>query len=146
MKALTVQQPYATLIAIGAKRIETRSWRTNFRGPLAIHAAKAFPGSAMDLCYGSPYMDDLMSGFESHRELPRGAVIAICRLVACHPMCPDEGLGYKADGEVVEVSLDEHEYGDYSAGRWAWVLEDVQKLAQPIPAKGALGLWEWPAS
>ena len=40
MKALTLYQPWATLIAIGAKKIETRSWGTNYRGPLAIHAGK----------------------------------------------------------------------------------------------------------
>jgi activating signal cointegrator 1 len=43
MKAITLTQPWATLVAIGAKRIETRSWPTNYRGPLAIHAAKGFP-------------------------------------------------------------------------------------------------------
>lgn len=40
MKAITLTQPWATLVAIGAKRIETRSWATRYRGPLAIHAAK----------------------------------------------------------------------------------------------------------
>ena len=44
MKALTLTQPWASLVAIGAKRIETRSWSTPYRGLLAIHAAKGFPG------------------------------------------------------------------------------------------------------
>ena len=43
MKAITLTQPWATLVAIGAKRIETRSWRTFYRGPLAIHAGKTLP-------------------------------------------------------------------------------------------------------
>jgi len=39
MRAITIHQPYASLIACGAKRLETRSWRTNYRGRIAIHAA-----------------------------------------------------------------------------------------------------------
>src|SRR6202030_2406661 len=50
MKALTLTQPWATLVAIGAKRIETRSWPTLYRGPLAIYAAKRFPKWAQDTC------------------------------------------------------------------------------------------------
>ena len=50
MKVLTLTQPWATLVAIGAKRIETRSWSTKYRGPLAIHAAKGFPAWAKDMC------------------------------------------------------------------------------------------------
>lgn len=40
MKALSLWQPWATLIANGAKQIETRSWSTSYRGPILIHAAK----------------------------------------------------------------------------------------------------------
>ena len=46
MKALTLTQPWASLVACGAKTIETRSWRTPYRGPVAIHAAKGFPADA----------------------------------------------------------------------------------------------------
>ncbi len=42
MKALTLTQPWASLVAVGAKRIETRSWETNYRGTIAIHAAKGW--------------------------------------------------------------------------------------------------------
>jgi ASCH domain len=62
MKALTVAQPWATLIAIGAKRIETRSWMTRHRGPLAIHAARAFPRIARDLARTSPFAEALATG------------------------------------------------------------------------------------
>lgn len=53
-KILTLSQPYASLVALGAKRIETRSWRTSYRGPLAIHAAKGLgPVGGQTACSNS---------------------------------------------------------------------------------------------
>ncbi len=46
MKALTLWQPWATLVAMEVKKIETRCWTTKYRGELAIHAAKGFPKDA----------------------------------------------------------------------------------------------------
>lgn len=54
MKTLSLYQPWATLMVIGAKRIETRSWMSRYRGPLAIHSTKSFPAYAKNLCYGQP--------------------------------------------------------------------------------------------
>lgn len=59
MKALSLTQPWASLIAIGAKRVETRSWSTNHRGPVAIHAAKGFPKFARDLVWAEPFQGRL---------------------------------------------------------------------------------------
>ncbi len=59
MKTLTLTQPWAQLIAIGAKRIETRSWGTKYRGPIAIHAAKGFPKWARETCLRSPFIEAL---------------------------------------------------------------------------------------
>ena len=141
MKALTIQQPWATLVAIGAKRIETRSWRTSYRGPLAIHAAKGFPKSARELCRDNPFHAALYSaGWASKSysgELPLGVVLATCRLVACTLT----SLAFEE-----QLSTAERAFGDYSPGRYAWVLEDVKPI-MPRSAKGSLGLWEWtPAS
>lgn len=49
MRAITLTQPWSSLVARGQKKIETRSWQTSYRGPLAIHAAKGFPGYAKRL-------------------------------------------------------------------------------------------------
>jgi hypothetical protein len=49
MKALAIHQPWAWLIAAGHKRIENRSWRTNFRGPLLIHATLKLDVAGFDL-------------------------------------------------------------------------------------------------
>lgn len=144
MKAISVTQPWASLIAIGAKRIETRSWRTPYRGCLAIHAAKAFPRWAKQTC------DDFMFAQElGPNPLPLGAVIAECRLISCIPTRELQQNG------VIEVdhlagcgdfymSDSERLFGDYSPGRWAWLLADIKRLEVPIPAKGSLSLWEWP--
>lgn len=129
MKAITLTQPWATAVAIGVKHVETRSWRTGHRGPIAIHAAVGFPGYAKDFARTEMTLGRIPS------RIPRGAVVATARLVDC---VPTEDVFY-------QLSAIERMYGDYSPGRWAWFLDEVQALPEPIPAKGALGLWEWPA-
>jgi activating signal cointegrator 1 len=137
MKALTLQQPWATLVAIGAKRYETRGWTTSHRGHVAIHAGKSFPRCAVERCIHDPIVRRalLLGGIREYHELPRGAVIAIARIVDCLPT-----------SELVAAGLSKRQrtFGDYGPGRWAWQLADVQLLAEPEPAQGALGLWNWP--
>ena len=157
MRCLSLTQPYATLVSISAKTIETRSWKTNYRGPLAIHAAKGFPKWAKDICQGQPFRTCLglpepySKGLNSYgpswqgeidemvRELPRGCVLATCKLVDCERTDLFTSEGY---GSGYRLTEQERAFGDYSPGRWAWVLEDVKPLAEPVPAKGMLGLWE----
>ena len=132
MKCLTLIQPWATLVAVGAKKIETRSWWTSYRGPLAIHAAKAFPATCINGCLEKPFYTVLrQAGCWPPHDLPRGCVLATCTLRDC---IPTRGL------QIIGAEL---AFGDYTPGRWAWVLEDVKRLPEPIPARGALGLWEW---
>jgi len=149
MKALTLTQPWASLVAIGAKQIETRSWSTNFRGTLAIHAAKGFPKAAREfaiepVCYRAVQRHSLSKTYSLiDPSYPLGCVVATCNLLDCLPM---ESRGCLAGVFQDYPELDteqERAFGDYSPGRWAWVLEDVKAFPEPIPAKGALGLWEW---
>lgn len=156
MKAITLTQPWATLVAVGAKKIETRSWATAYRGPLAIHAAKGLgPVGGKDglltLCEQPPFHEVLRDAGDL---LPRGAILATCNLAAiyripattqhvsrrlpsCHPLA-----SYPV---VLPPFSDDPEraFGDYTPGRYAWLLEDVQHLDTPIECKGALGLWTW---
>lgn len=135
MKALTVTQPWATLIASGAKRIETRSWRTRYRGPLAIHAAATLPRWALRACFNELIASALgAASIRNLSDLPRGAVVAVAELVDCQPV-----------DELPRRLLTAHErrFGDYTPGRYGWVLDDVRLLRRPVPARGALGLWEW---
>jgi hypothetical protein len=143
MKALTLTQPWATLVAIGAKRIETRSFRVSYRGPLAIHAAKGFPNGARAQCLFEPFVSALRPHCATLGDIPRGVVLATCNLVDCLPMEAEVCLSGVFDDYPNLDTPQERAFGNYSEGRWAWILEDVQRLDQPVPAKGALGLWEW---
>jgi activating signal cointegrator 1 len=152
MKALTLTQPWATLVALGAKGIETRSWATSHRGPVAIHAAKGLADLGGErgltaLCEREPFRSVLEeAGITSPKELPRGAVVAMAELVDCRPTQIDRhglALYQQPDGIWMNVSEQERAFGDYRPGRYAWLLADVQLLPEPIPAKGALGLWPW---
>ena len=150
MKAITLTQPWATLVAIGAKRIETRSWGTSYRGPIAIHAAKGFPGSAKDLCssrvflraLGWPECPDKLTqewlddNARRIKALPLGCVIATANLVHC--MDTDLIRRY-----VQPFTEQEESFGDYSPGRFGFLLDNVIPLAALVPVRGALGLWEW---
>jgi hypothetical protein len=140
MKTLTLTQPWATLVAIGAKKIETRSWSTNYRGPLAIHAAKGFSTWAKEECWDVDFCVPLNNaGYKifdmdtGATDLPLGAVIATCELVDVIRIYADTDIPGKP----------ELMFGDYTVGRYMWKLENVVCLPEPIPAKGSLGLWEW---
>lgn len=141
MKALSLTQPWATLVASGAKRIETRSWPTSYRGPLAIHAAKGFPREAQEVCFEEPFASALLrAGIRVPNDLPRGAVVAVARLAGIQPTV----LTLNEPHPLAPApDSDEWAFGDYGPRRFMWFIEGVQALPEPIPAKGALGLWEW---
>ena len=138
-------QPWASLVAIGENRIETRSWGTRYRGPLAIHAAKAFPADARELCRRRPYRAVLARhGYTSAADLPLGSVIAVAELA--NVVAFDRDSLRKTREASRRGLLPEHEadFGDFSPGRFGFVLHDVRRLAVPVPARGMLGLWTVP--
>lgn len=139
MKALSLTQPWATLVAIGAKRIETRSWSTAYRGDVLIHAAKKFPADARCLCPIAPFADAL--GMEI---LHTGQVLAVARLVECFAF--DDSTAAKIRARSTRGALPPHEvdFGDYATGRFGFFFDDVRPLPAPIPWRGALGLWDVP--
>lgn len=130
MKALSLTQPWATLVAIGTKRYETRSWNTLYRGQVAIHASKGFPNACKDLLT----VPEFVMSLGVAPQLPLGSIIA---LVSIKSTTPTHSIAHKLDD--IELS-----YGDYSPNRFAWELDGVIKLKNPIPCKGALGLWNVP--
>jgi len=142
MRALSMTQPWATLVATGAKAIETRSWGTSYRGPLAIHAAKAFPGWCKDLTLYEPFKGALAeAGVRRWQDLPLGCVIAVCRLAGCKVITVDSAA--LSPHHCHAPSEPELSLGDYTPGRWAWLLADVLALPDPVPARGMYGLWAW---
>jgi len=135
MKALTLMQPWATLVAIGAKKIETRSWPTKYRGPLAIHASKRFPKEFKRLLGEEPFFSVLYkAGYANPINHALGAIIAICQLIE---------VWENNDPFLMPISSQERAFGDYRPGRYMWLLKDIKKLDKPISIKGSLGLWEW---
>jgi activating signal cointegrator 1 len=137
VKALTLKQPWASLVALGAKQIETRSWRTSYQGLLAIHAGAEFLEPQRRLSRRAGFAQAL-----GDKELPLGAVIATCTLIGC---VPTEWLPICILGQATP-SPKERLFGDYSSGRWAWLLADVEPLSWPIAAVGKLRLWNWELS
>lgn len=127
MKAISLWQPWASYIAVGAKRFETRSWGTRYRGSLAIHAAKR-PLTELE----RDLLEEWPLPFGA-RDVPLGALVATANLVDCFEMQRDEGPDKR------ETAL-----GDWFPGRFAWALIDVRPLAVPIPYRGAQGLFDVP--
>lgn len=136
-------QPYASLIAVGAKSIETRSWPAPYVGGLAIHASKRLPPDTVERCCREPYRSALfgeLSGeplLEAIGRLPRGAIVAVAEVGEVHLIGDTICAG--------DLDWREREFGDYTPGRYAWCLWSVRQLPEPIPCRGALGLWDVPA-
>lgn len=130
------------MIAIGAKRIETRSWPTRHRGPLAIHAAKRWDAELRSVCSAAPFHDALTAGgYPPPYDLPRGCVVATCELIAC---VRTEEL--TTPGVAPRPQLPhERDFGNYEPGRWAWILADVRPLRAMMVCQGGRGLFELPA-
>lgn len=148
IRALTLTQPWATLVALGRKRIETRSWRTRHRGTLAIHAAKGLPrglrlGDTLEL---GPWRatrdraglllrnaDD--PDFRPYR-LPTAAIVALVNLRTVR----------STNDPACRPAASERPLGDYTPDRFAWYLNNLDPLHRPVTdVRGALGLWKWQA-
>lgn len=134
LPAITMWQPWASLVFEGAKPDETRGFRypAKYEGcEIAIHSAAAFPAlkhitkELHNLC-----MDVFGCGYNF--SLPRGVILGTVRLSGCRPT--DLVAGFRTRDELAS--------GDYSTGRFAWLLSDIKILALPVPAKGKQGWWK----
>jgi hypothetical protein len=144
MKALTLTQPWATLIALDAKRIETRSWGTGWRGDLAIHAGKGLKpvggkGGLGLICNREPFRSTLAAGGIQRMHL--GAIVAVAELVDCVPGDPEKSE--ELQGRFRERP-NERAFGGYGPGRVAWLLAAIRPLPVPVVTGGAQGLWTLP--
>ena len=153
MKAISLWTLWAMLIAYGHKKIETRSWKAPdylIGQRIAIHATKATPKWTLSLLrkfadllgikYEGSWLYYLAAGVG-----PFGKVVATAKLKACFPiieLCGSKWAVYPT-GKRIKIEGNELEFGDYTPGRYAWILEDVQPLPVPVAAKGMQGLWNW---
>lgn len=117
MRALSLWQPWASLIYDERKKIETRHWEMLHRGPLAIHAAMKVD---KDACRQFAY-DPLT--------IPRGAMLCIVNVMGCvrfpHPLAPPD------------------DYGDFEEGRFGILMRMLNKFDLPVRVKGHQGIWYW---
>jgi hypothetical protein len=145
MKVITLTQPWATLVIIGAKTLETRSWATSYRGTLGIHASKGYPLSARGIRHEPAFMEALwQGGIKPDMPLPIGCILGTVTLTGCFatPGVVQAPIRYPG-GLVIPPGEPEVFFGDYSPGRFAWTMEEPEEWRDPVPAKGALGLWDW---
>lgn len=126
MKAISIKEPFASLIKDGVKIYETRSWKTNYRGKIYIHASKKISTS--------DNKENALKFLKS--DINPGYILCKCRLVDCIEM-NEEFISY------INNETTEHFYGYYTLGRYAWQLELIEVLETPIKAKGQLGIWNY---
>lgn len=144
MKAITIHQPWATLIALGEKRFETRGWATKYRGPIAIHAGKQIDREA---CKNPRIAMTLFErGYHTPNDLPTGAIVAIAIITDCFSVGITNGgnavLESEKQTKFLNAQSNECAFGYYDDGRYAWEMTDVKPI-DPVPAKGQQGLWNW---
>jgi hypothetical protein len=149
MKCLSLWQPWASLMAAGLKRYETRHWQTSYRGPIAIHAARKVAPEARsfgeDLAYASGEeirraldalpcdIDDRCWITLGQSAWPAGVVLATGVLVDCIPT-----------ERLLNVTAREEEFGNFADGRFAWQIDQMKPLTPPPILKGQQGLFDLP--
>ena len=127
MKVISIKEPYGTCIIKHHKLVETRSWKTTYRGEIYIHTSKSL---MKDPITNSAYK------YISKDELQYEMIIGKANLVDCIEMTEDYVKMVK------EKNPKEYSLGIYEVGRYAWVLENVEEI-KPIPAKGKLNIWDY---
>ena len=127
MKVLSIKEPFASLIKEKKKFIETRSWKTNYRGELYIHASKS------KVVHDERNLLSLLSS----TDFQYGYILCKCKLVDCIYMTEEyiEDMKRNHPREYLCVQ--------YEVGRYACILDDIEPLEEPIQAKGALGIWNY---
>lgn len=134
MKAISLLQPWATLVIEGHKKIETRNWSTSYRGPLLIHAGKSKAAFVIAM---EPSLKKYIPDFNA---LPFGQILGkvyLDKILRIEDFDLDDIL-------MNELTLENKAFGNYASGRYGWVFTEPVKFEQPIPARGMLNLWEYP--
>nr|WP_276561890.1 ASCH domain-containing protein [Brevibacillus halotolerans] len=139
VKAITIHQPWATLIALGEKEFETRGWRTKYRGELAIHAGKKVD---KDACKQEPFRSVLAKYGLTADDLPTGAIVATCLITECLQVKAHSGVYALAGDSNHRIEGNEYAFGWYELGRFAWKLTNVKQIER-ISVRGKQGLWNW---
>jgi hypothetical protein len=131
--AISLWEPWASLMREGAKTIETRSWMTEMRGPLLICAAKKRDRESLLLLNDPEFQRGLAS-------LAGGRAVTAADLFFGHAVAMVHLRGCRRTETLLRNGLREEAFGDYSPGRWGWITDNL-RLFTPFPVKGAQGLF-----
>ena len=139
-QALTLWQPWASLLIGGCKRFETRGWAPKAtRFWCAIHAAAKAPATSIPESFIPAGFVDAAAeclhgmGYECMAELPLGSMIGLVLWETIRPTT--ELLKHANEKDIL--------FGDWSAGRYAWKVNKIFRFAEPVPATGRQRLWRW---
>ncbi len=159
-KLIVLTEPWATLMAIGAKRWETRSWGTNYRGPIAIASSKNYPRECRELARTAGFAIQLSYARDCWSALPEdtlGHVLCVVDLRSVFQVkldmvtpTPPQWIDHaKRQLDATEPGAHELAFGDYSSGRRIWMTRDfrpgLRRLITPVAAVGHQGLRDLPA-
>jgi hypothetical protein len=145
VKAIPLWQPYASLIAIGAKRVETRHWpapATIVGQRVAIHACKT--PQALDMLRQEPFARAIDNAAVAGTLAQIGGALPLGYILATAVLARSTQITALDANTLRERKPDEYAFGDYTPGRYAWVLDDVRPLARIVPWVGTQGIFEVP--
>lgn len=140
MKCMTIMQPWASALAFGLKKYETRSRKSKHRGLFAIHAGKKFDPAGIDEQFAVPWIDHIrlpltrMFGPVTDVDFPTGCIVAVGVMSDCIEM----DASFIADQTAQERSL-----GNWEEGNYAYKIDNVVILKKPVVISGKQGLWNW---
>ena len=130
MRVLTLDEPWATLIKNKKKYIETRSWKTNYRRELYIHAGKKIIDKA------TKSRLDLMNLVKDDK-MNYSKIVCKCELVDCI---------YMTEEYIKKIKTEEPQQficGEYAVGRYAWILTNIEPIENDKLVSGKLGIWNY---
>lgn len=131
MRGISLWEPWASAIYYGLKQNETRHWSVDFRGPLAICAAKTT--LHRDFIFHPLVAKYFQAkGVYRRTQLFPGKCVATAELVDCRPT------------ENLDLTAMERAFGNYEPGRFAWILHNIRPLAKPFDFKGKQGFFPVP--
>lgn len=133
MRAISLHQPWATAMALGLKRIETRDWRPGVEEPflMAVHAAKVWKPEQVQFCASMRAICPSLP-----HAIPLGVIVAVVRVVAFE----------RTEAIVGDANFAELAWGNYEPGRWGWLTDELRPLRTPLAWRGQQGFFSVPDS
>jgi ASCH domain len=152
MKALSLWEPYGSLIALEAKRFETRSWPTTYRGDLLICTSKkGFSNRNLDRLLQNPQFQEALSPLRPHfpaqitrDDLTFGRALCIARLEECLRIVSTSEITMDPSFRICDVPKEERYFGYFIVDRFAFRLTNIRRFKEPWPVTGRQRLFDVP--